>query len=193
MQPYLRAIHQCIRFTNKSVGIICFNLKLCVLMRFSTEEMTSANINPETGLATDYLNHFNELDMLLEMVPSMPDCVEDISAWQPRDYPTHFEITNYPGKEIAVAAYLDAKPAIKAEFDTLIKALSDALEQLRGEVLTASCDGSVPIPNVSEELNENVRPLIAMAGALINGKVTAEDLNIDSSHTAQDAIDSVFQ
>ena len=162
-------------------------------MRLSEEELTSANINPETGLATDYLNHFNELDMLLEMLPSMPECIEDISAWEPRDYPTHFEATNYPGKDIAIAAYLGAKPAVKAEFDTLINALSGALEELRNEVLTASCDGSIPIPNVSEELNENVRPLIAMAGALINGKVTAADINIDSNNTAQDAIDSVFQ
>lgn len=161
-------------------------------MRFSNEELTSANINPETGLATDYLNHFNELDMLLEMAPSMPDCVDDISAWEPRDYATHFEITNYPGKEIAIAAYRETKPVIKAEFDTLIKALSDTLEHLRGKVLTASCDGSIPIPNVSEALNEEVRPLIAMAGALINGKVTSADINIDSSHTAQDAIDTMF-
>lgn len=161
-------------------------------MQFSDAELTAANINPETGLATDYLNHFNELDMLLEMVPSMPDCVEDISAWEPRDYPTHFEVTNYPGKEIAIAAYHHAKPVIKAEFDTIIKALSDTLEGLRGQVLTASCDGSIPIPNVSEELNEHVRPMIAMAGALINGKVTAADINIDSSHTAQDAIDTMF-
>lgn len=161
-------------------------------MQFSPEELKAANINPETGLATDYLNHFNELDMLLEMVPSMPDCVEDISAWEPRDYPTHFEATNYPGKDIAIAAYQHAKPVIKAEFDTIIKALSDTLETLRGEVLTASCDGSVPIPDVSEVLNEHVRPLIAMAGALINGKVSAADINIDATHTAQDAIDTMF-
>ncbi|MEP0519715.1 MAG: hypothetical protein ABJO09_07350 [Hyphomicrobiales bacterium] len=161
-------------------------------MKFSDEELSAANINPETGLATDYLNHFNELDMLLEMVPSMPDCIEDISAWEPRDYPTHFEVTNYPGKEIAIAAYIDAKPVVKAEFDTIIKALSDTLENLRGQILTASCDGSIPIPNVSDALNEDVRPMIAMAGALINGKVTAADINIDSSHTAQDAIDTMF-
>lgn len=159
-------------------------------MRFSSAELSAANINPETGLATDYLNHFNELEMLLEMAPSMPDCVEDISAWEPRDYPAHFEATNYPGKEIAIAAYLETE--IRPEFDTLIKALSDTLEGLRTDVLTAACDGSIPIPNVTDALNEGVRPLIAMAGALINGKVSAADINIDSSHTAQDAIDSMF-
>jgi len=31
-------------------------------------ELLAANINPRTGLATDYLNHFNEAIMLLEMI-----------------------------------------------------------------------------------------------------------------------------
>ena len=30
-------------------------------------------INSQTLLATDYLNHFNEVVMLLEMIPDMPD------------------------------------------------------------------------------------------------------------------------
>jgi len=39
--------------------------------------LRAANINPPTGLATDYLNHFSEAVMLLEMVPVMPECAED--------------------------------------------------------------------------------------------------------------------
>lgn len=41
------------------------------------ERLRVANINPRTGLATDYLNHFNEAVMLLEMIPDMPECAED--------------------------------------------------------------------------------------------------------------------
>src|SRR5262249_13363385 len=44
-------------------------------------ELRAANINPRTGLATDYLNHFNEAVMLLEMVPDMPECAEDFLHW----------------------------------------------------------------------------------------------------------------
>src|SRR5713226_3249565 len=43
--------------------------------------LRAANINPRTGLATDYLNHFNEAIMLLEMVPDMPECAEDFLTW----------------------------------------------------------------------------------------------------------------
>ena len=49
--------------------------------RPTAAELTAANINPRTGLATDYLNHFNEAIMLLDMIPDMPECAEDFLTW----------------------------------------------------------------------------------------------------------------
>ena len=54
------------------------------------EQLRAANINPRSGLATDYLNHFNEAIMLLEMVPDMPECAEDFLTWTPLSYAEHF-------------------------------------------------------------------------------------------------------
>src|SRR6516225_7897250 len=51
-------------------------------------ELRAANINPRTGLATDYLNHFNQAVMLLDMIPDMPECAEDFLQWQPRPTPS---------------------------------------------------------------------------------------------------------
>ena len=34
--------------------------------------LSDANIHPETGLATDYLNRFNEAVMLLDMLGELP-------------------------------------------------------------------------------------------------------------------------
>jgi len=39
-----------------------------------------ANINEKTLLATDYLNHFNEFVMVLDLIPDMPDCLKDAEA-----------------------------------------------------------------------------------------------------------------
>ena len=49
----------------------------------SADALKAANVHPDTGLATDYLNHFNEVVMLLEMLPDMPDFAEDVLAWEP--------------------------------------------------------------------------------------------------------------
>jgi hypothetical protein len=55
-----------------------------------TSGRSGPNINPVTGLSTDYLNHFTEAIMLLELLPAVPDCVADFLAWEPKDYREHF-------------------------------------------------------------------------------------------------------
>src|SRR5947208_15130199 len=70
-----------------------------------TERLRVANINPRTGLATDYLNHFNEAIMLLEMVPDMPECAEDFLTWSPLSYAEHFWASNFKARDLAIEAY----------------------------------------------------------------------------------------
>src|SRR5712672_2025711 len=90
-------------------------------------ELQAANINPRTGLATDYLNHFNEAIMLLEMIPDMPDCAEDFLTWQPLSYREHFAASNFRARELAIAAYDSADPAIRSEFDSITAAMTSIL------------------------------------------------------------------
>jgi len=42
-------------------------------------------INPQTGLCTDYLNHFNEAIMVLEMLSTVPESIDDFLTWRPRN------------------------------------------------------------------------------------------------------------
>ena len=83
------------------------------------EQLRAANINPRTGLATDYLNHFNEAIMLLEMVPDMPECAEDFLTWTPLSYAEHFWASNFKARDLAIEAYESADPKIRADFDNL--------------------------------------------------------------------------
>ena len=53
------------------------------------------NIDERTLLATDYLNHFNEIVMLLELVPDLPDCLEDAKEWRPKSYAEHFRDSGF--------------------------------------------------------------------------------------------------
>src|ERR1700728_2823871 len=90
-------------------------------------QLRAANINPRTGLATDYLNHFNEAIMLLEMVPDMPECAEDFLGWQPLSYREHFTASNFKARDLAIAAYEAADTAVRAEFDKLTSAMTSIL------------------------------------------------------------------
>src|ERR1700688_1257442 len=81
--------------------------------------LADANINPATGLATDYLNHFNEAIMLLEMMSSCPECRDDFLGWQPKSYREHFTGSRFKGRAMAIAAY-DADDAnVRGCLDTL--------------------------------------------------------------------------
>src|SRR2546430_6889957 len=74
-------------------------------------ELKAANINPRTGLATDYLNHFNEAVMLLEMIPDIPECAEDFLQWRPLSYAEHFTASILPR---ATLRSLPTKPPMLA-------------------------------------------------------------------------------
>src|SRR5579863_2528466 len=93
-------------------------------------QLKAANINPQTGLATDYLNHFNEAIMLLEMIPDMAECAEDFLAWTPLSYCEHFMASNFKAKELAISAYESADPDIRAEFEQMTETMTTILREV---------------------------------------------------------------
>src|SRR5664279_4848360 len=86
--------------------------------------LRAANINPRTGLATDYLNHFNEAVMLLEMIPDMPECAEDFLGWHPLSYAEHFTASNFKARDLCLEAFEMSAPDIRAEFDKLTSSMT---------------------------------------------------------------------
>src|SRR5215204_7509125 len=85
----------------------------------SAAALAAANINPHTGLATDYLNHFNEAIMLLEMIPDMPECAEDFLTWSPLSYCENFMASNFRARDLVIEAYDSADARTRAEFDRI--------------------------------------------------------------------------
>jgi hypothetical protein len=151
------------------------------------------NINEATLLATDYLNHFHELVMLLEAISGDgQDFAPDLLAWRPMTYEQHFAESGFRDKNLAIAAYRRAPPRIRARFD-------EAVARLHGEAVTL-------IGEVASELNGNnkrrlgarcakaaqrLRILIDEANAIANGEAsptppTAADIG------GQAAIDALF-
>ena len=133
--------------------------------------LAAANINPVTGLATDYLNHFNEAIMLLEMLSSCPDCREDFLAWQPMSYREHFVASRFRGRDMAIAAYDAADPTRRECLDALAGTMTAMLEATR-----AALRADMP-PDAAGVLADRaaiwLKPLVARAGAVINGDADA--------------------
>ena len=127
------------------------------------------NINEETLLATDYLNHFNEIVMLLDMVPTMPECLEDAKAWAPKSYEVHFQDSVFADKDLAILAYQNAPPQFREPFDDTVAAMN---------VLVA--EGLIAI-EASIATGEQGR--IDRCSAIINGQTAKLD---------QSAVDALF-
>ncbi len=64
--------------------------------------LAGTNINAESLLATDYLNHFNEAVMMLDLVADMPEMLDDIKAWKPLSYVEHFRASQFAERDLAI-------------------------------------------------------------------------------------------
>ncbi|MDH3240041.1 MAG: hypothetical protein OEO83_05175 [Alphaproteobacteria bacterium] len=147
--------------------------------------LDGTNINRETLLATDYLNHFNEVVMLLEMLPDMPECLDDLREWQPKSYPDHFRDSVFSDRDLAIEAYALVPPEYLTPFVQVVEnldcailgAIGDAVQAIDrsgGEGLSAAVKGAMP----------GIQSLFDMASAIINGAVVSLD---------QDEIDRILE
>lgn len=134
--------------------------------------LRAANINPRTGLATDYLNHFNEAIMLLEMVPDMPECAEDFLGWHPLSYAEHFTASNFRARDLAISAYDTADPKIRTAFDNVTSAMTSILSAVSDAMQKVKQDKSRAI--LAEQATGWVKPLVMQAGGIINGDREAD-------------------
>lgn len=141
--------------------------------------LKAANINPRTGLATDYLNHFNEAVMLLEMIPDIPDCANDFLEWQPLSYAEHFTASHFKARDLAISAYETADAGIRAEFDqitgtmtAILTAVGQAMRDVKQDVTRA---------RLAQQAAGWIKPLVVAAGGIINGG-SESDVDYIMSH-----------
>jgi hypothetical protein len=140
------------------------------------------NIQEDSLLATDYLNHFNEIIMLLEIIPSMPDCFEDMRDWKPKTYQAHFIETNFQNKDLAVHAYYNAPARYRQPFDQVVGRMDALLVHALSE-LSAAVDAhdTETIEVICASVGPRLRRLGDVAGAIINGNaMTVEENEIET-------------
>lgn len=134
------------------------------------------NIDPQTLLATDYLNHFNEIVMLLELISDMPECLEDAEAWQPKSYQDHFRDSQFRDKELAVEAYEHVPLCYKEPFDDIVSQMNRmvpvGLQRIR-EFLSSG--ESERLRFVCSEVSQRIQKMIDIASAIIHGSTKRLD------------------
>src|SRR4030067_1135147 len=132
------------------------------------------NINESTLLASDYLNHFHELVMLLEAISHHPAAfADDLLSWRPLTYEEHFSESGFRDKNLANAAYRRAPPKIRARFDEAVARLHGEAVTLVAEVAADLSSGNKDLNKTCEKATRRLRILIDEANAIANGEALA--------------------
>jgi hypothetical protein len=125
------------------------------------------NINPETGLSTDYLNHFSEAVMVLELIGTMPECLDELRAWRPKSYPEHFATSRFSNRDAIVDAYRGADPAVRAALEAISVRLNATVSEARERMLRHA--GTPEVEAIARGALDKLRPLLASMAVLMNG------------------------
>ncbi len=140
------------------------------------EKVKGSNIDETTLLATDYLNHFNEIVMLLEMIPDMPEILEDVKAWQPKSYKDHFKSSTIAEKDLAIEAYEHVPPIYREPFEQTIEQINSMIASTveRLEKTLAAGEAEVLKAN-AHTLSQLIQRLMDTASAIIHGSAKTMD------------------
>ena len=110
--------------------------------------------------------------MLLEMIPDMPECADDFLLWQPLSYAEHFTASNFKARDLAIEAYDSADAHIRAEFDNISSAMTSILTAVSAAMREVKQDKTRAI--LAGQATGWVKPLVALAGGVINGVAEAD-------------------
>jgi hypothetical protein len=142
-------------------------------------------INATTGLSTDYLNHFTEAVMLLELAGRLPECLRDLEAWQPKTYAEHFATSSFSNRRAIFAAYQAADPSSRAALDHTAGRLNALV--VRDREMVRQYIGTPEIETIASRAATRLRSLIDRAAAVING-TSIDTLDHDGPQAAIDAM-----
>lgn len=146
------------------------------------ERAKGTNVNEQTLLATDYLNHFNEVVMLLEMIPDMPDMLEEAKEWQPKPYKEHFLESSIADRELAVEAYDFVPSNYKTAFERTIGQLNQLVLSSLARLEQDLADNNIDLARENASaLSMTLQRLIDVAGGIIHGsEKTMDQAEIDT-------------
>jgi hypothetical protein len=118
------------------------------------------------GLSNDFLNHYSEVLMLIEMAASDPDVGAELMDWRPMSYPAYFAASALRRASEALAAY-DALPDDRRQaFERLVAAMDTLATMATFALQPPSEGGSAGV--VVDETAPALRALIAKAGVFLN-------------------------
>ena len=128
------------------------------------------NISGKTLLATDYLNHFNEIVMLVGMVPDMPAMIEECHAWRPKGYRQHFRDSGFSEKDLAIEAYGHVPTKFRVPFEATVAQMDEVVAFTLERIAEAEAVGDADrLRRDCMASVEMMQKIIQVANGIIHG------------------------
>lgn len=145
------------------------------------ERARGSNVNEQTLLATDYLNHFNEIVMTLEMLADMPELMEEAREWKPKDYKDHFRDSTIADRDLAIEAYDLAPARYRQPFEMTISTINQLISMSLDRADAVMAEGDTEhLRARMVESSRSIQKLMDMASANIHGsEKTLDQSEID--------------
>jgi hypothetical protein len=136
-------------------------------------------------LSTDYFNAFNEVIMLLGMMPDMPEMFDEVRGWHFRTYEEHFRESGLGIAPLAIEAYGHVEPPVRAEFERNIAQLRLTVETARETLAQMMDRGELERFKYSAiDYSMQLQALVDAGSAIVHGGT--------SQVSEQCAIDDMF-
>lgn len=154
------------------------------MLPFSEQDLLAANVNPATGLATDYLNLFNEAIMLFEMGLDMPDMAEELADWQTRGYVEHFEKSGFEMKDVVINAYRHAPADARRDFDDVCDRALTIFSSSIDILMSSNLEDAAALADLNDRLRD-MKALVVEMDSHIHGRTLAQK-------SLQSEVDALF-
>jgi hypothetical protein len=127
-------------------------------------------IDDGTFLSTDYFNAFNEVIMLLGMMPDMPEMFDEVRGWHFRTYEEHFQESGLGIAPLAIEAYHHVEPPVRAEFERNIAQLRLTVETARETLAQMMDQGELERFKYSAiDYSMQLQALVDAGSAIVHG------------------------
>lgn len=148
------------------------------------EQVVGTNIDPRSLLCTDYFNHFNEVIMILNMLPGCPEMLDEIDKWDYKTYREHFEASGLHWGPLAIECYEAAPAEQRDRFEKLTTQMSMLVVETRIKLRQALENGEMDkFADMALLHSMQLQGMVDDGGAIVHGYQKALD---------QSGIDALF-
>lgn len=137
------------------------------------EERAASLVNPASGIANDYLNHFNEILLLIENLPTLlPEMLDELLCWRPLTYREYFARSLLPGSSVALQIYDSIDEGFRRDFESIIDGVNAmalaSIEVIRAHRTPAGELDPSKVSDFCENASNAIRSALNRAADLVN-------------------------